>query len=329
MSFSPQTPISADAFKDLIRQVETLRRFIVQQGKLGKKELLKVPPGRRQSASNLLHYLALRSKDIRPLQDRLARLGLSSLGRVESHVLATIDAVLRNLYLVSGQQPPEPCTMEIYHAFDAGSDRLEFNTTSLLGDYPPKRRVHILATMSGQAAIDYSLVLRLLKAGMNCMRINCAHDDQRTWSRIIANLRRAELATGQTCRILMDLGGPKLRLGPMEKEPGVVKIKPDRASNGRVSCPARIWLSAEENTASSTPMTNTTIVLSREWLAAVKRGDRVRFRDARGSRRCWRISDVSAEGCWAEAKKTAYLANGVVLSLQHGKAKPGLETKAT
>jgi pyruvate kinase len=327
MGFSTQSPIPADAFDELIRQVENLRQFVVQRAQLGMEVLLTVPPDRRQSAENLLHYLALRSEDIRPLQDRLARLGLSSLGRVESHVLPTIDAVLRNLYLVSGQRPPEPNTMAIYEAFDTGSDRLELNAVRLLGKYPKKRRVHIVVTMSEHAAEDYSLVLGLLKAGMNCMRINCAHGDQPSWSRMIKNLRRAEQATGQSCRVLMDLRGPKLRLGSMEMEPGVFKVKPDRTSNGRVSRPARIWLSSEANTASTVPVADANIGMAQEWIASLREGDRVRFRDTRGSRRCWRIREVSEDGCWAEAKKTAYLANGVVLGLHHGKDEPGQETE--
>ena len=49
------------------------------------------------SARNLLHYLALRRHDVRDLQDQLAALGLSSLGRAEGCVLATLDSVLEVL----------------------------------------------------------------------------------------------------------------------------------------------------------------------------------------------------------------------------------------
>ena len=45
-----------------------------------------------------MHYLALRRDDLRPLQVRLAALGLSSLGRAESHFLSAIDAVLGVLH---------------------------------------------------------------------------------------------------------------------------------------------------------------------------------------------------------------------------------------
>jgi hypothetical protein len=41
-----------------------------------------------ESARNLTHYVSLRAHDLRQLQNDLGRLGLSSLGRLESHTLA-------------------------------------------------------------------------------------------------------------------------------------------------------------------------------------------------------------------------------------------------
>src|SRR5262249_40445421 len=58
----------------------------------------------RLSARNLLHYLALRSSDIRDLQDQLSRLGLSSLGRSEAHVQATVRAVRSVLRTLLGRE---------------------------------------------------------------------------------------------------------------------------------------------------------------------------------------------------------------------------------
>lgn len=46
------------------------------------------------SAVNLAHYLSLRSQDLRPLQERLARAGLSSLGQGEPHVIANLERVI-------------------------------------------------------------------------------------------------------------------------------------------------------------------------------------------------------------------------------------------
>ena len=80
---------------------------------------------------------------------------------------------------------------------------------------------------------------------MDCMRINCAHDDVATWLRMIEHLRRAERSLGRSCRVVMDLGGPKLRTGPIEPGPAVVRIRPRRDVYGRVTAPARVWLTAE------------------------------------------------------------------------------------
>jgi len=51
----------------------------------------------RESARNLVHYLSIRQRDIRALQQDLHSLGLSSLGVLESHVLASLNAVIGNL----------------------------------------------------------------------------------------------------------------------------------------------------------------------------------------------------------------------------------------
>jgi pyruvate kinase len=320
-------PPPIDALEDLIRQLESLRQITDEQAELGRKTLLELPPERVLSAENLLRYLALRSKDIRPLQDRLTCLGLSSLGRVEPHVKATINAVLHNLYQLSGREQIATNALDIYAAFDAGADCLARNTSNLFGNHSEKRRGHIIVTMPVEAADDYLMVHQLLQSGMNCMRINCAHDYPEIWSRMIGTLRNAERATGRSCRILMDLGGPKLRLGPMETTPAVLKIRPVRAIDGCVLRPARVWLTSSKTPYSELPAADATLALNPDWLAGLKAGDRLRLKDVRGSRRSWRIREVLTDGCWVECKKTAYVANGTILQLDDKSGCPGPETE--
>jgi pyruvate kinase len=50
-----------------------------------------------ESARNLACYLALRHRDLRPLQTTLMRRGLSSVGRSESRVVPTLDGLLTSL----------------------------------------------------------------------------------------------------------------------------------------------------------------------------------------------------------------------------------------
>ena len=83
-----------------------------------------------------------------------------------------------------------------------------------------------MVTMPGEAASDLALVRELVTSGMDCIRINCAHDNPDVWSGILRHLTRATEETGRSCRVLMDLAGPKLRTGPVEPGPPVVRWRP-------------------------------------------------------------------------------------------------------
>ena len=82
------------------RGVDALRRAALAAEHEFAKELDATAPSMRESAYNLVHYLAMRRHDVRELQDELARLGLSSLGRMEAHVMASLQAVLEVLYVL-------------------------------------------------------------------------------------------------------------------------------------------------------------------------------------------------------------------------------------
>lgn len=82
------------AVENIYRELTSLRSELIAAVDQEIFSFENIDPNYRESARNLLHYLALRRRDLRPLQQRLAALGLSSLGRAESHVLATVDAVL-------------------------------------------------------------------------------------------------------------------------------------------------------------------------------------------------------------------------------------------
>ena len=280
-----------------------------------------VHPNYQESARNLLHYLALRRRDLRPLQLRLAALGLSSLGRAESHVLATVDAVLEVLHRLAGwsSEPSAPETRVI--DFANGERLLAEHTEALLGPATPGRGVRIMVTMPSEAADDYTLVHDLLQQGMDCMRINCAHDDAAAWLRMIEHLRRAEQAVGRSCRVVMDLAGPKLRTGPLEPGPAVVRIRPRRDVYGRVTAPARIWLTPEASPRQPPSPADACLPVPASWLARLRTGERVKFTDARDARRTFVIVDVTDRGCWAEATKTAYVVPGTVLRHDRAVAK--------
>ncbi len=164
------------------------------------------------SAQNLAHYLALREHDLRDLQVGLMPWGLSSLGRSEARVLPNLDAVIATLGIICGEKG-EVTKHPSIKAFFRGEHILAHNVTELFGVQRSARRIRIMVTFPTEAAHDYTLVKELVQRGMNCVRINCAHDTTTEWAAMIENLRRAETETGHTCKVLMDLGGPKARTG--------------------------------------------------------------------------------------------------------------------
>ncbi|MGD6815906.1 pyruvate kinase [Metabacillus sp. 84] len=69
----------------------------------------------------------------------------------------------------------------------------------------------VMATMD--KSMQESYIAKLLVSGMTAARINCGHDGVKEWKEIISRLKRAaEMTNIHTCKIYMDLSGPKIRI---------------------------------------------------------------------------------------------------------------------
>jgi len=299
----------------LIDELSTLRAEMLREEDVLSEQISSVCEAHRESARNLVHYIVLRRHDIRDLQERLTANGLSSLGRAEADVLGAIDAVLWALHGIARQHDPVPIpTNSGEGAAIRGWELLDRNTEELLGPSPDGRNVRIMVTMPSEAATDFGLVRDLLLAGMNCMRVNCAHDGPEQWSAMIANLRKAMLESGKECRIHMDLGGPKLRTGPLQSGPSVLKYRPRWDAYGRVISPARIFLTPVRASRVSSAQADACIPVPASWLTKLRPGDRITFKDARGASRSMRVVEVDERNRWAESDYTSYLVPGIVLN---------------
>ncbi len=305
--------VQSDELKLLLKDLEAIRQSALdlEAEVLPRAETLH--PTYTQSARNLLHYLALRRHELRPLQKRLSALGLSSLGRTEAHVLASADRVLETLHHLAGIPFAPRSAAPPVNGFEEGRALLDQHTEALLGPPPENRVTRIMVTMPTEAADDPSLIAQLLANGMDCMRINCAHDDAKKWWRMIQHLRKAEKALGRKCRIMMDLAGPKLRTGPIEPGEQVIRWKPRRNRLGQVTAPARIWLFPKGEPSGAPAAAAACLPVSSSWLKRLRTGDHIRFVDARGSRRTLRVAAKEGRGRWAEADQTAYVIPGTVL----------------
>ncbi|WP_022720194.1 pyruvate kinase [Rhodopseudomonas sp. B29] len=80
------------------------------------------------------------------------------------------------------------------------------------------RRIKILATL-GPASSDSAMIRRLFEAGADVFRINMSHTPHDTMRELVKTIRNVESSYGRPIGILVDLQGPKLRLGSFANGP--------------------------------------------------------------------------------------------------------------
>lgn len=168
------------------------------------------------SVENLALYLALRKVDLTAEQTALTALGLSSLGRAEAHVLATLDAVNAALGALADGTP---AAGRVSPRFHRPARRIERRRDAMFGTDPNGPCTRILVTLPTEAAEDPQLVAGLVAAGAGAVRINCAHDGPEAWAAMIAHTRSAATAAGRAVPVYMDLAGPKVRTRTVSMPP--------------------------------------------------------------------------------------------------------------
>ncbi len=315
---SPAAPWDIPTCEALISELWMLRKAMLEQQARMQSALSQLDPKQQPSAVNLAHYLALRRFDLRPLQQRLSRIGVSSLGRAETHVMANLDKVLGILHRLAGRdwaphQEDEPSGIH------SGEKLLARHAEALFGAPPAARRVRIMVTLPSEAAHDKALVEALVASGMDIARINCAHDDAAAWSAMAGSVRQAARSAGRAVRVLMDLGGPKLRTGEFEGGVCVLKIKPERDELGRVTAPGRLTLRPAGGAgpvAGAAGQAGPSLRVSAGWLSHLRSGDRVALRDARAARRSFLVISCDENGAMLETRQTVYLVESSRLSLE-------------
>jgi pyruvate kinase len=291
-----------------------LERGLVALEKELRPALRRVAPNRRPSARNLVHYIALRQHDLRDLQSQLAQRGLSSLGRSESCVMRTLlEASARaheSLALAgvpaAGRQLSrleKACAASL--SWETAKAFLHQHTRDVLGPQPDGRHIAIMVTAPAANEADSAWMVRLLGAGMNLLRINCAHGDEREWGRMIRALREARAQTGKDCRVLMDLAGPKIRTGPIASTRHIATWKPAKDDVGGVKAPARVVI--RRALAPPYQGSDPCLLVGEDVFRKVHKGDELRFRDARGKKSTLHIDELGRDQLIALSNHRAYV----------------------
>lgn len=296
--------VSALSEDPLIETLLTVRASALSLVSAHAARLGRIPAERLPSAQNLLHYIGLRQHDLVDIQDQLAECGLSSLGRAEAHVLATLDAVLLRL----GAKPPQPDAHSLGLSRHSSRDLLATHAAEALGQAHSDQRPRLMVTMPTEASHDRALVAELIDAGMDLARINCAHDGAAEWEAIAHNVREESMNAGRDVKIAFDLAGPKLRTGSLPAGRRVVKIKPERLDDGQVQRPASVRFVTPEPDREADE-TNT-VPVGAELIHGAEPGDVVKLRDARRRKRTFVVTAVGSQWLEARCEKTTYFVSG-------------------
>lgn len=268
-----------------------------------------------KSANNLAHYLAMRQFDLRHLQDRLAHAGLSSLGRAEASVLSTFDSLIDVLRRATEKNYKPGDKIPNEYGLNRGHQLLEQHTMELFGVSREHGSAHVMVTLGTEASWDYPLVNSLLKKGMTCARINCAHDSPEVWHGMINNIRRAETETGLPCRILMDLAGHKIRTSEIARGEAIYHIRVKKDRTGKIIAPGHLILSVDtENYASENSLFR--ISIPNELHQALSPNAILEFTDRQEKQRYLIIEKALSPTDWlVSCAKPAYLVSGCQLKL--------------
>lgn len=299
------------AAEQLIQTLSELKENALALEACYQEEIDKVPESYRQSARNLLHYVALRQGDIRETQQALSLLGLSRLGQSESHVMASLNAVTASLQAIAGQ-PPAPRDPE---DLQAGKALLGRHTEDLLGKPQANGIPHLMVTLPPEAATEPKLVEALLREGMDVARINCAHDNAAAWQAMIRNVRDGQKKTGKPCKIYADLAGPKLRTGAIRPIANMVELKVGRDAMGHVVNNALVWLTATDLPEVPVDAAATSLPVSRNFIDRFHAGDVIDVDDTRGVRRHLQLVERYGQSWLAQCFQHAYIQEGASCTL--------------
>jgi len=300
------------------RELVKMERRLVGLERAMRRSIRRVAPDRRESARNLVHYVALRQQDLRDLQSQLSQRGLSSLGRSESCVMESLHQVSERAHESLALRGGEAARRELARlesrrvaavSWEAANADLHRNTREVLGPKPKKRHIYIMVTAPSAQEAHRAWMVKMLRAGMNVLRINCAHEGEREWGQTIRALHAARIATGRQCRVLMDLAGPKIRTGPVAGARRIATWKPTKDELGRVLTPARVVIG--RGSAHETPGRVSLLRLRDEAFAKVREGDELRFRDARNKKRLLAIHEVDRDELVGLSTARCYLLDGV------------------
>jgi pyruvate kinase len=195
-----------------------------------------------------------------------------------------------------------------------------------LGEESRTRTAAIMVTLPALATEQAGLISELVEAGMDIARINCGHDGPEVWNNLVALVRSAAAAAGRDVRIAMDLAGPKIRIGALPSQPGVVDARPQRNRYGTLLQSARILAVPMEGADVQLdcqpvlPPVDLLPIRNEGW-HSLTMGDRLRARDSSGRWRELTVVDRLQRGLLLSCNQRCHFTTGLEFLQEGGPGK--------
>jgi pyruvate kinase len=310
-------------------QLKTLRDAMDRIEIEEQATLTAIAPRFQASAINLLHFIAFHSHNHPGLQMAMREAGLCSLEGCDGHLHASLSSVIGVLQKLEGL-PADPPSSSAAPSSLGGQALMQAHGERLfggqLGEEIGTRTAAIMVTLPALATEQPGLIAELVEAGMDIARINCGHDGPDVWKELVALVRSAAAAAARDVRIAVDLAGPKIRVGALLSQPGVVDARPQRNRYGKMLQSARILAVPMEGADVSShrqpevaPMD--LLPIRDEGWHSLTMGDRLRARDSSGRWRELTVVDRLQRGLLLSCNQRCHFISGLEFLQEGGPGK--------
>ena len=325
--FAPATD-PASRNRGLLDELKTLRDAMERIEIEEQATLAAIAPRFQASAINLLHFIAFHRNNHPGLQMAMREAGLCSLGGCDGHLHASLSTVIGVLQKLEGL-PAEPSSPSAAPSSLGGQALMQAHGERLLGgqlgEESRTRTAAIMVTLPALATEQAALIAELVEAGMDIARINCGHDGPEVWNNLVTLVRSAAAAAGRDVRIAMDLAGPKIRIGALPFQPGVVDARPLRNRYGTLLQSARI-LAVPMEGADVPPDRQPDVApdllpIRNEGWRSLTMGDRLRARDSSGRWRELTVVDRLQRGLLLSCNQRCHFTTGLEFLQEGGPGK--------
>jgi len=261
---------------------------------------------------NMQDFLTLKKNDLRSLQVELMMQGLSSLSRSHMHLLYTIEHELELLGCMLGKE--ESVKQDALSPLDA-YEQIETRGAFIKCQ---KEKNAVMLTLPSNATEDEDFIKVLYEKSITAVRINTAHDSPEIWQEMANMVQNINQHHREACplKIYVDLAGPKIRTGEIEKgiEPFRICTK-DMKTFMLVPVTGNITHLVEEEGENRSAV----IAVDDSFYRHLKHADMIEINDHDRKTRFYKIESWTSDHCMIQCGKKVEISAQTEIKIQQHK----------